>query len=180
MNALGITSLSQRLVRVLEMKLLYRALTAFLIALAIDWLTKTWAERMLPLNGSTPLIGQFFRLTLGYNTGVAFGLVANSGVWPLVITGLIIIILAVWMVRALRTNEIPPAAAWPIGLILGGAIANFVDRLPDGRVTDFLDIGLGATRWPTFNLADSFIVVGVAVLLWISMMSRHPGKDQQS
>ena len=161
------------------MKLQYRVLTALLIVLAVDWLTKTWAERTLPLYTPIPVIGQFFRLTLGYNTGVAFGLFANGGVWPLVITGLIIIILAVWMVRALRTNEIPPVAAWPIGLILGGAIANFVDRLPDERVTDFLDMGLSAARWPTFNLADSFIVVGVAVLLWISMTSRHPEKDQQ-
>ena len=162
------------------MKLLYRALTAFLIALAIDWLTKTWTERMLPLNAPAPLIGQFFRLTLGYNTGVAFGMFANDGVWPLVITGLIIIILAVWLVRALRTGVIPPVAAWPIGLILGGAIANFADRLPDGRVTDFLDVGIGATRWPTFNLADSFIVVGVTILLWISLIGKQPEQDQQS
>jgi signal peptidase II len=162
------------------MKLQYRVFTAFLIALAVDWLTKIWAERTLMLHDPVQIIGEFFRLTLGYNTGVAFGLFANGGIGPLLVTGLIIVGLAVWFVHALRASEIPPVAAWPIGLILGGAIANFVDRLPDGRVTDFLDFGLGAARWPTFNLADSFIVVGVAVLLWISMMSRHPGTDQQS
>ena len=151
------------------MKLQYRVFTVLLIVLAIDWLTKIWAERILPLYTPIPVIGQFFRWKLGYNTGVAFGVFANGGVWPLVITGLIIIILAVWMVRALRVNEIPPVAAWPIGLILGGAIANFVDRLQDGRVTDFLDIGIGTARWPTFNLADSFILVGVAVILLISL-----------
>lgn len=177
MNALAITSLGQKVASSLEMKSHYRVLPALLIVLAVDWLTKIWAERTLPLYTPIPVIGQFFRLTLGYNTGVAFGLFVNGGVWPLIFTGLIIIGLAVWLVRALRTGEIPPVAAWPTGLILGGAIANFVDRLPDGRVTDFLDIGLGAARWPTFNLADSFIVVGVVVLLWISMMSRHPGKD---
>lgn len=151
------------------MKLHYRFLTALMIALAIDFLTKAWAERSLLLYTPIPLSGEFFRLTLGYNTGVAFGMFANGGVGPLILTGLIIIILAVWMVQAMRTNEIPPVAAWPVGLILGGALANFVDRLPDGRVTDFLDIGIGAARWPTFNLADSFIVVGVAVLLLISL-----------
>ncbi|GAB4577289.1 MAG: hypothetical protein Fur0022_00200 [Anaerolineales bacterium] len=160
------------------MKLLYSVFTAFLIALAVDGLTKIWAERTLVLHNPVQIVGQFFRLTLGYNTGVAFGLFANGGVWPLVVTGLIIIILAVWLVHTLRTDEFPPVAAWPIGLILGGAIANFVDRLPDGRVTDFLDFGLGAARWPTFNLADSFIVVGVAVLLWISWMSKQLGTDQ--
>ena len=151
------------------MKLHNRFLTALMIALAIDFLTKAWVERSLLLYTSIPLTGQFFRLTLGYNTGVAFGLFANGGVGPLILTGIIIIILAVWIVRATRANEIPPVAVRPIGLILGGAIANFVDRLPDGRVTDFLDIGIGAARWPTFNVADSFIVVGVAVLLLISV-----------
>ena len=161
------------------MKLHSRVLTVLLITLAIDWLTKDWAERTLPLYTSIPLIGQFFRLTLGYNTGVAFGLFANGGVLPLAVTGLVIIILAIWMVRALRAGEIPPVTAWPIGMILGGAIANFADRLPDGRVTDFLDVGLGATRWPTFNLADSFIVLGAATLMWISMMSKQSEQDQQ-
>ena len=151
------------------MKLHYRFLAALMIALAIDFLTKTWAEKTLSLYTPIPLIGQFFRLTLGYNTGVAFGLFANGGMGPLILTGLIIIVLAVWVVRALRRGEIPPVASWPIGMILGGAIANFTDRLPDGRVTDFLDMGFSAVRWPTFNLADSFIVMGVAVLLLISL-----------
>ncbi len=179
MNALVITFLEQKVASSLDMKLQYRVLIAFLIAWAVDWLTKTWAERTLALHDPVQIIGKFFRLALGYNTGVAFGMFANDGVWPLIVTGLIIIGLAVWLVRALLTDEIHPVAAWPIGLILGGAVANFVDRLPDGRVTDFLDIGISAARWPTFNLADSFIVVGVAVLLWISMMSKHQEKDQQ-
>ena len=180
MNALAITSLEQKVANSLNMKLQYRVFLALLIVLAIDWLTKTWAERTLSLYTPIPLIGQYFRLTLGYNTGVAFGMFVNGGVWPLVITGLIIIILAVWLMSALHTNEIPPVAAWPIGLILGGALANFVDRLPDRRVTDFLDMGLSTARWPTFNLADSFIVVGAAMLLWVSLMSKHPEQDQPS
>lgn len=150
-----------------------------MIALVIDFLTKTWAERTLLLYTPIPLIGQFFRLTLGYNTGVAFGLFANGGVGPLILTGIIILILAVWLARALRAGEIPRVAAFPIGMILGGAVANFLDRLPDGRVTDFLDMGFGATRFPTFNLADSFIVTGVVVLLWISMVSKQLDQDQQ-
>ena len=156
------------------MKLQLRFLTALLIALAVDGLTKTWAEKTLSLYTPVPLIGEFFRLTLGYNSGMAFGLFANSGVWPLILTGLVISILAVWMVRAQRAGEIPPAASWPFGMILGGAIANFMDRLPDSRVTDFLDFGLSAARWPTFNLADGFIVAGAAVLLWISLNQARP------
>ena len=161
------------------MKLLVRVSTALLIALAVDLLTKAWAQQMLALNKLVQLVGGLFRLTLGYNTGVAFGLFANGGVWPLVLTGLIIIGLAVWLVWALRTNEIPMVAAWPIGLILGGAIANFVDRLPDGRVTDFLDVGLSVVRWPTFNFADSFIVAGVILLLWTTLRSNHSQENKK-
>lgn len=151
------------------MKSIYRAFIALMIVLSLDWMTKTWVEQVLVPFQPVPLAGQFFRLTLGYNTGVAFGLFANGGVGPLVVTGIIIVGMVIWLGNTLRTGELPPTAAWPIGLILGGAIANFVDRLPDGRVTDYLDMGLSAARWPTFNLADSFIVVGVAILLLISL-----------
>ena len=158
--------------KVSEMRSALRFFPAMSIVLILDWLTKTWAEQTLSLYTPMPLIGQFFRLTLGYNTGVAFGLFANGGVGPLILTGIIILILAVWLARALRAGEIPPVAAFPIGMILGGAVANFMDRLPDGRVTDFLDMGFNATRFPTFNLADSFIVAGVAILVLISLVPK--------
>ena len=61
-------------------------------------------------------------------------------------------------------GQLPRRAVWPLGLILGGAIGNFVDRLPDGLVTDFLDFGVGTLRWPTFNLADTFLILGVALV----------------
>lgn len=154
------------------MKSLWRLLPAFLVALALDWLTKTWAEQALASGEPVPVIGSLARLTLGYNTGVAFGLFANGGPWPLVVTGLIIVALVIWLPRSLHAGELPRSAAWPAGTILGGAFANFADRLPDGRVTDFLDLGLGATRWPTFNLADSFIVLGMALLLFISLREK--------
>lgn len=164
----------------IKMKIVYRVIAAILLVLAVDGLTKVWAEQSLVLYQPVSLIGQFFRLTLGYNTGVAFGLFANGGVWPLVVTGLIIAFLLIWLLNALRRGELPRLAAWPVGLILGGAIANFVDRLPDGRVTDFLDLGLSAVRWPTFNLADSFIMVGVTLLLWITFRNDYSQEDRKS
>lgn len=150
---------------------------AFIIALLLDGLTKVWAEQVL--TAPSPILGQAFRLTLGYNTGVAFGLFANGETFPLIFTGVIIVGLVIWLAGASRRGELPAATHIPIGMILGGAVANFADRLPDGRVTDFLDFGLGVVRWPTFNLADSFIVVGAAMLLWISLMSKHPEQDQR-
>ncbi len=151
------------------MKNKFRVLLGFsltlLLVLLADGASKTWAEQTLGLYQPLPVLGGFFRLTLGYNTGVAFGMFANGGQWPLIVTGLTIVGLAIWLVNTLRNGELPSKVAWLLGLILGGAIANFADRLPDGRVTDFLDAGFGLTRFPTFNLADGFIVLGVSLLM---------------
>ena len=151
------------------MKVWFWLLPPFLLAVALDGLTKIWAERSLEPYQPVPVIGEFFRLTLGYNTGVAFGLFANGGMWPLVVTGIVILGLMFWLVNALRNGQFPQIAAWPMGFLLGGAIANFVDRLLDGHVTDFLDVGLGPMRWPTFNLADSFIVVSLFTLMLLTL-----------
>jgi signal peptidase II len=159
------------------MKALSRVLFTLCLALALDGISKIWAERTLELYQPVPIGGEFFRFTLGYNTGVAFGMFANGGLGPLVVTGLVILGLIVWFTRALRSDQFSQQAGWPIGLLLGGAIANFADRLIDNRVTDFLDVGLGAARWPTFNLADSFIIIGMAWLLLISYGQRRPLKE---
>jgi signal peptidase II len=144
-----------------------------LLVLLIDGTSKAWAEQTMGLYQSMPVLGNFFRLTLGYNTGVAFGLFANGGPWPAIFTGAIILGMVIWLVQLLRNGEFPARTAWPVGLFFGGAIANFVDRLPDGRVTDFLDAGWGAARWPTFNLADSFIVLGVTILLLMTLLEQR-------
>lgn len=164
----------------MKLKFLYHLVPAFIIALTLDLASKFWIEQNLIDYTPVPIIGDFFRLTLGYNTGVAFGLMSDTGIWPLVATGIGIVVLAVWLVRSLMTEEMAPLAGWPIGFLLGGAIGNFVDRWPDGRVTDFLDVGLGATRWPTFNLADSFIVVGLVVLVIISYQAEPSPKPTTS
>jgi signal peptidase II len=155
-------------------KALPRVPIIFTIVLILDGLTKTWTIQALKPYQSVPIMGDFFRLTLGYNTGVAFSMFTNSGAWLLILTGIIIVGLGVWSINALRIGELPLQAAWSVGLILGGAIGNFVDRLLDGRVTDFLDFGLGTLRWPAFNLADSCIVVGI---IWLMLMKMKTGPD---
>jgi len=86
--------------------------------------------------------------------------------------------LAIWAVRSLQSGELPPIAAWPVGFILGGAVGNYFNRLLNGSVIDFIDVGLGATRWPAFNLADSFIVVGIIWLMLIKLIHPEPQLDE--
>ncbi|MCB0208937.1 MAG: signal peptidase II [Anaerolineae bacterium] len=159
------------------MKVLSRLLVAMVIVFILDGLTKVWAEQTLALHEPVRVIGDYFRFTLGHNTGVAFGLFADGGIWPMVITGVIIIFIAFWFVRGLLSGHFVGYAAWPVGMLLGGAIGNFIDRVIDGRVTDFLDAGIGASRWPTFNLADSFILIGVGILMLISFQEQPNHND---
>ncbi len=162
------------------MKVWFWLLPPFLLAVAVDGVTKIWAEQSLEPYQPVPVIGEFFRLTLGYNTGVAFGLFANGGMWPLLVTGIVIVGLIFWLTQALRSGQFPAMAIWPVGFLLGGAIANFVDRLLDGHVIDFLDVGLGSMRWPTFNLADSFIVVSLFTLMFLTLKldkARQPNES---
>jgi signal peptidase II len=160
------------------MKSFSRVTAVSVLVVGIDALSKFWAEGALDLYSPIPAIGQFLRLTLGYNTGVAFGLFANGGPWTAILSGVIIFGMVIWLLQLLRSGEFPTQTVWPIGLFLGGAIANFVDRLPDGRVTDFLDVGFGAARWPTFNLADSFIVLGATILLLMTLLEQRQLKEK--
>lgn len=144
------------------------------LVLAADLLTKAWASSVLPRHEPVLLLGNGFRLVHGLNRGVAFGLLAGGGGFVLVLTGSLILGLALWLIRALRAGTLARRPAWAGGALLGGAVANFVDRLADGAVTDFLDLGIGSARWPTFNLADTAIVLGALGLVLLTDHSRPP------
>jgi signal peptidase II len=151
------------------------ALTA---ALTLDAATKFWAEQALTLHQPVPVVGEFFRFTLGYNTGVAFSLFADSGPAAAILSGLIILGILAWIVLQLRVDRLPVRTALPFGLLIGGALGNFFDRLADGRVTDFLDLGIGSARWPTFNMADVALSLAIVALFLVSMniSSGTPGR----
>ena len=161
------------------MRNISRLLLAFTMALSLDALTKAWAVQTLTLYQPAPVLGEMMRFTLGYNTGITFGLFANSGSAPLIVTGVIIFGLFIWTLLAVRRGEFSGTAVWLLGLILGGAAGNFVDRLLDMRVTDFLDVGIGTVRWYTFNLADVFIVFGIIFLLLFTLTEK-PQLESQS
>ncbi len=123
-------------------------------------------------------ITSFFNLVMGWNRGISFGLFnndspLNSWVLPL-ITMLIVCFLAVWLVRA-RHGLIGTA----LGLILGGALGNLIDRVHYGAVADFLDFHALGYHWPAFNVADTAITVGAGVLVWDSLFAHaEPSKKK--
>ena len=136
------------------------------LAFVLDQATKWWVLTHLMDPPRVTPVTPFFNLVLGWNRGVTFGLLAAdhpSTPWLLsslafaVIAGLV-----VWTTRDRR-----PGMATSVGLIAGGALGNVVDRLRHGAVTDFLDFHAAGYHWPAFNLADTAIVIGVALLLFL-------------
>lgn len=147
-----------------------------LSVLAIDQTTKLLA-RSRPLEVVS--LGPFLDLRLSFNTGVSFGLLAEHGDlgrWILVLaTAAVAAWLLVWMWRE------PLITAAPLALIAGGALGNIADRVRTGAVTDFIDAHVGDAHWPTFNLADTAIVIGVAWLLLTSLRGpRRPTSPPDS
>ena len=137
----------------------------------VDQLTKGWVRDHLLLGSSIPTEG-LFRITHASNTGSAFGLFPNQ-TFLLILGSIVgIVILLIFY----RKQPIP--GVWlrtSLGLELGGAAGNLVDRITLGKVTDFIDIG----AWPVFNLADSSIVVGIGILAWFIMRSPRGGGDAE-
>ncbi len=113
----------------------------------------------------------FFNLVLAWNTGVSFGLLdSDDPRGALVLSAVALVIVAVLVVWLARMPQRFGAAA--IGLIVGGAVGNVVDRLRLGAVADFLDFHVAMYHWPAFNLADSAITVGVLILLYDALFAR--------
>jgi len=143
-------------------------LTALLVTLPLDQLTKYWIIGEFHYGERLPVIAGFFDLTHVRNPGGAFSMFASGPAEQRMIffvgTTLVAIGLLIAFFRRLEPNA--GVSALALGSILGGAIGNLIDRLVHGEVIDFLDVHLwGGYTWPTFNLADSFIVMGVAVLM---------------
>lgn len=141
-------------------------------AVAADQLTKALVVRELALGDEVEVAGPL-ALHHVQNTGIAFGLFAGAAGVVAVLTSLAIGWMLVVFARSGARHPVLPVG---LGLVVGGALSNLADRARLGHVTDFLDVGF----WPAFNLADTFIVVGVAVLLGAAFVAerspRGPGR----
>jgi signal peptidase II len=134
------------------------ALTAIaLAAVAADQLTKHIVASQLALGDGVHVLGPFW-IHHVRNSGIAFGFFSQATAVVIVLTGLAVAWMLVYFARSGARHPILPVA---LGLVIGGSTSNLLDRVRLGYVTDFLDL----RWWPSFNLADSFIVIGVLVLL---------------
>lgn len=136
-----------------------------LLVLVLDQATKWWVLEVAALDRVGQIVvTPFFNLTMVWNRGVTFGLL-GSDLWfkPLLLGGLALVIAALllrWLARAESWR-----IAWGLGLVLGGAVGNVIDRARFGAVVDFVHLHVAGYHWYVFNLADSAIVCGVGLLL---------------
>jgi len=132
-----------------------------------DWLTSTIRLPFI----SVELL-PFFNFTMVWNEGISFGLLQSGNPWPLIVISVIIsVFFAIWIFRSHKWIEVIP-----LSMVIGGAIGNIIDRLHFGAVADFLDFHINGWHYPSFNLADSFITVGIVILVGYSLFFDHSDK----
>jgi len=151
-----------------------------LAVLTADRITKALVERLSIAGRRRTVIPGFFDLVHTRNPGIAFGLLADSPLpWmrmALIALSMVAAVAMAWLLVAGRAGGQRSRAG--IALILGGATGNLFDRLVDGGVVDFILIYFRGHEWPAFNVADSAIVVGAALVLLELLLARHPEAEQ--
>ncbi|NIG62812.1 MAG: lipoprotein signal peptidase [Serratia symbiotica] len=153
-----------------------RWLWVVVVVLVLDFVSKNWVLRYLVLGQSEPLM-PWFNLFYARNYGSAFSFLAEHGGWQRwLFAGIAIAIVAVLLVMMYRSRAQQKLNNIAYAFIIGGALGNLFDRLWDGFVVDFIDFYIGYWHYPTFNLADSFICVGAAMIVLEGFLS--PAKQR--
>lgn len=138
------------------------------VVMTLDQATKWWIVEVVMQPPRVIPVTPFFNLVMGWNRGVSFGLFGGDeglNSWILALIALAIVVMLVLWLR--QAENLWTSAA--IGLIIGGALGNVIDRLRTGAVADFLDFQVAGYHWPAFNVADTAITIGAATLILDSL-----------
>jgi signal peptidase II len=150
-----------------------------LLVVVLDQYTKGLAQSALEY-GRPREVFSWFNLTLQYNTGAAFSFLSDAGGWQRyffsVVAVVISAVLVVWLYHMPRQQRL---LALALALILGGALGNVWDRLLLGHVVDFISVHYGGYYFPAFNIADSAISVGAALMIFDSLFGQEDGDAAQ-
>ncbi|MDP8215115.1 MAG: signal peptidase II [Candidatus Euphemobacter frigidus] len=147
------------------------AITALVIIMADQALKLAATGALMDAPGrKIMVIDRFFYLTLVHNRGAAFGIFPRQNLLFIILSILTISLLLIFYRRLFSRGHLPQISA---GLILGGAVGNLIDRFRFDHVVDFLDFQFGSYHWPAFNLADSAICIGVALLIGVVLFGKE-------
>ncbi len=145
-------------------------LSVALVVLAADQISKFWVLHELLGEQSVIVYASFFNVVRAWNTGVSFSMFNNYGNLGAILLSVIALVIVAFLLYWLK-GEKDRLAQTALGFIIGGAIGNVFDRVRLGAVFDFLDFHIGESHWPAFNLADSFICIGAAILMLQSVIN---------
>jgi len=148
-----------------------RWLVVSVAAIALDLATKWWISSTFRVGQSTE-VTPFFNLVLAHNPGAAFSFLAGAGGWQRWFFTAITVVISLALVVMLRRHHRNRLMSTAFALVLGGALGNLYDRITLGYVVDFIQLHWGEHYFPAFNVADSAISLGVALLLWDSLRPR--------
>ncbi len=147
------------------------------VVVILDQLTKTWVDasfELAALGGSTEFIGDLVRISKVYNDGAIFGFFDASASIMAVLT--VLVVVAVTWYEWRYGAGMGPLVTVGLGLLMGGAIGNFIDRVRFGHVIDFVDMGLGDSRWYAWNVSDAAVSIGIVLLFAAAILGdRAPG-----
>jgi len=145
------------------------------LVIVLDYVTK-----IIVLGGFAPgesrPVTSFFNLVLVFNKGAAFSFLASAEGWQTLLFAAIAVTASIVISFLIVKNAGKPLFCGALALILGGALGNLYDRVVYGQVVDFLDFHFAGWHWPAFNVADSAIFVGAAILILESFLRRHEGE----
>lgn len=152
--------------------MLRRGLAIAVVVAALDQLSK-WIILLWVMNPPVPIkVTDFFNLVLVWNRGVSFGMFQNESVWGPVLLGSLTVAIIGFLYFWLKNAE-TRLTAIALGLVMGGAFGNLIDRIAHQAVVDFLDFHAFGCHWPAFNVADSAITIGVVLIIFESLFERR-------
>ena len=147
-----------------------------ILVILVDFFSKYMVSKLMTVNETINLIDNFFRITYVKNTGAAFSIFSNNTILVIIISVIVIGFLLFYIYKNKGNNKLENVS---YAFILGGAISNLIDRLVYGYVIDFLDFEILSYNAPIFNLADTFIVIGVILFLINTLRSRYDGNSSE-
>lgn len=146
------------------------------VIVVIDQITKYFIVQNFVLH-ETLFVTSFFNLVRVHNAGAAFSLLADAGGWQRVFFIVIAVVASVWVVWLLRRYSQQTLFCLALGMILGGAIGNLIDRVLFGAVVDFVQVHYAGYFFPAFNVADSAITCGAGLLIWDGIKPQRPQEN---
>ena len=150
---------------------MFIGLIAACLVLAADQLSKFWVRYDLLGDRGFLMVNDYLNVITAWNTGVSFSMFDDFGMWGIIGLSLLAVAIVLYLLYWMA-HEKDKLICVALGCIIGGALGNVIDRVRLGAVFDFLDLHVGAHHWPAFNVADSFICIGAAVIVLHGLIVR--------